>query len=802
MSLRGARATALLVAGWVAFAHPEPAPAAAPGYERIRASRPDGQKVAVADLTLTRDAFTIQITYGQFHLLAPVEGKVFGAVFQGVGRWELTPATDVERRYLAIRRASPGLRTLSDSFSRMVVFWNDETLDDILARGHREEGRPDREIVAAYEAFLERQATEWKHDVRLRIYRARLQRGNPFYAFVEGETLPPAMLAVDPVGILDGEETALKLLQREQGGWLYSSHRREEIQADGSVSCPRSSRVDVLHYAVDARVIQGTSVEAVATLRFKTLTPGLRFLPLEILPSLRIQTAVRVVEEGEGTRDVALDFAQGGLLENSEAALVFPEPLHASDEVTVRVSYSGDDVLESDGDGNFRVKTTSGWYPNLGARDRATFDLTVHVPPGRQVVSVGRLFSTKKDPDETVSVWKSELPIPAAGFACGTFRLIEGTQESSGTALEAYTGLGTPSAVQRIQGPVPAGLSLEPEALARKALADAATSLARYAAAFGVLPHARLAIVQQSAWRPGLHWSDLVFLPYLAALGTPPGSNLDLPPLAPFIDAIGPHEIAHQWWGNRVQGKSYRDRWIEEGFAEYSAFLVLESAGNADELNRFWERKRRAVVEKSTGSAVSNFEAGAMTLGPRLASSRSPLADQALTYAKGAYILHMLRAMMRDDKSPRPDERFFALLRDFAQEFDGKSVSTEDFKATVEKHMVPGLNATRNDKMDWFFEQWVYGTEIPSLSAKVEIEAAGERKWRLRGTIGQDGVSDRFLTMVPFYLELADGRLQPLGRAHLKGLSTQPLDATVTLPEKPKGVRVNVQHEVLAMNGP
>src|SRR5204862_430341 len=104
---------------------------------------------------------------------------------------------------------------------------------------------------------------------------------------------------------------------------------------------------------------------------------------------------------------------------------------------------------------------------------------------------------------------------------------------------------------------------------------------------------------------------------------------------------------------------------------------------------------RKLIGEAPPGNTVPNFEAGPITLGSRLATDRTPAAYQALVYYKGAFVLHMLRMMMRDGSSAtQPDAAFIALMQDFATTYAGQTASTADFQHVVEKHIVPTLNAT------------------------------------------------------------------------------------------------------------
>src|SRR5215510_16169191 len=98
-------------------------------YRTLRASRPDGRSIAVKDLTLERDAYRITLRSGTVHLLAPVGRDTVGAVFIGDGGYQLTPATDTERRHLQLvaNRAD----VLSDRFTRLILLFTDRTAEEL-----------------------------------------------------------------------------------------------------------------------------------------------------------------------------------------------------------------------------------------------------------------------------------------------------------------------------------------------------------------------------------------------------------------------------------------------------------------------------------------------------------------------------------------------------------------------------------------------------------------------------------------------------------------------------------------------
>jgi aminopeptidase N len=183
------------------------------------------------------------------------------------------------------------------------------------------------------------------------------------------------------------------------------------------------------------------------------------------------------------------------------------------------------------------------------------------------------------------------------------------------------------------------------------------------------------------------------------------------------------------------------------------------------------------------------YTVGGVTQGWRLANGKTGATYQNLVYPKGAYILHMIRMMMWDNKEG--DAKFRQMMQDFVQTHYNKDVSTEDFKLAVEKYMTPQMNVGGNGKMDWFFNQWVYGTQMPSY--RFEYQINGDT---LSGRITQSGVSDDFVMLVPVYVDLGNGWAQ-LGRAPMKGNTTLEL-GNIKLPSPIKKASLAALKDVLA----
>src|SRR5208283_4292036 len=131
-----------------------------------------------------------------------------------------------------------------------------------------------------------------------------------------------------------------------------------------------------------------------------------------------------------------------------------------------------------------------------------------------------------------------------------------------------------------------------------------------------------------------------------------------------------------------------------------------------------------------------------------------------LIYPKGAFVLHMLRMMMWTPQEK--DVGFSAMRGDLVNTYRDKPATTEDFQRIVEKHMTKSMDLTHNGKMDWFFDEWVRGTELPDYAFTYTLEKTPEGKVLLSWTLRQSNVSDGFQMPVPIYLEMANKQFAKL----------------------------------------
>jgi aminopeptidase N len=239
------------------------------------------------------------------------------------------------------------------------------------------------------------------------------------------------------------------------------------------------------------------------------------------------------------------------------------------------------------------------------------------------------------------------------------------------------------------------------------------------------------------------------------------------------------HEMAHQWWGIGVEPAGYRDAWLSEGFAEFSGLwymqLILRDNEKFFKHLKHWRREIRS----------RRNDAPPIGIGWRAAQLNAR--DYSLmTYHKGAWVLHMLRNLMLNLRT-MDEDAFIATMRDFYRQYRGRRASTRDFQKVVEQHI--GVD------MNWFFNEWVQGTAIPSYVFSWHAEPAQNGRYTLQLRVRQEDAPEDFVMPVPLKIGFVDTTLHAFVRINVSGSLTA---TSLDLPAEPKRLELNPLESVLA----
>lgn len=760
------------------------------------------------DFTVQIDSATLRFQKGTLTLLSPVNGMVTGAIFIGGGHLNLKAATLLDAAELKRRT---GASEFDEDFSEVVFrFTGDE--QQKFAPGMKEKVEAPAEAVSAF--------GRWKEKVRKRREEAQgfteyLLHGedmdnvdadmlsavyNPAHppfvnAYVRGAKHKDLRLfmrtRVGALPQLDSpEEVALINYDQEamdDGVW-YLAHLQPEYASRTASSSEDRRLFATRAYKIETIISKNDHLFSTATISFQALVAGERVLKFALLPNLRVQ---RVMDE-HGTD---IYYVQESRKEDGSFYAILPQAPEVGKETAITVQYEGDKVLESAGDGSFYVRARTSWYPNLnGFGEHTLFDLTFKVPKKYKVISVGKLKDESTEQDYAVTRWVTPEPVAIAGFNYGNYQKLELPDTVTGFKISGYYLTELPSNLSSFS----ILKTMAPKSMTKYALEQTRAQLQLCNFFFGKIPYDEIFVTEQPDFNFGQSWPNLVYLPISAytdstqrwiLFGTINSK------FTGFVQEVTPHEVAHQWWGHAVGWASYHDQWLSEGFAEFSAGLFLQQAVAGDwrgDYIEFWDRLKKRILEKNNWGIAPN-DAGPLWMGLRLISPKTANAYQNVTYPKGAYVLQMLRSMMYSPQDQ--DKPFIAMMHDFVESHRDRPASTESFKAIVQKHMSKTMDLAGNGRIDWFFNEWVYGTQIPKYHLDYQVTPADGGKANLHMTITQSEVDDNFLMLVPVFADFGKGGMVRIGQLGMKGNSTRSVD--VPLPTAPKKVALNPYRDIL-----
>jgi len=546
-------------------------------------------------------------------------------------------------------------------------------------------------------------------------------------------------------------------------------------------------------------------LSATAKMKLETQWPGERVMLFGLDSNLRVE---KVSDE----KGASLPFIQARQRKDRNqsygeyVAVILPEPIEGKKATVLTIQYGGKRAIQSVGAGVY-FPESYGWYParlvsgTAGDEFAGRFDWDIRFRSPKKFASIvtGNKISEDTEGSETITEYKSDLPMAVAGFAYGDFKIYK---EKVGDIDVLVLANNQPddqmAEIQRIaqERQMAVGL-LNPASLAPTIGNEMGNALRTFINYYGPFPYKQLTITSIPAGY-GQGWPGLIYLSALTFLDKTQMNELGLPPGNPRLTQFfRAHEASHQWWGHRVGWKSYHDQWLSEGFAQFSGNLYTQIRdGQKEYLDRLRADKRDLEAKDDHVHVIDSV--GPIWMGYRTTSSiglwRGQPDTAVIMYNKGGFVLGMLRMMLEDPRAQDHDARFKAMMQDFCKSFDNKPASTEDFKAIAEKHMTQAMDLAGNHKLDWFFNQYVYGTGIPHYEFHYEVKDAGNGQWNVTGTIKRSGVPEPWMDAIPLFME-RNGQMIRVGLVSAMKAETP---FNFTLPVNPGKLQLNSNEELLA----
>jgi hypothetical protein len=500
-----------------------------------------------------------------------------------------------------------------------------------------------------------------------------------------------------------------------------------------------NNRIDVQQYTLDAEIAPDKSTLAVkAAVRFVPVDDNLSSATFELNSALNV---ARIVDE-QG-KPVPSSRNQ----QDSTLRLTFEQPLPVAKPVTITFEYDGR-LTGNEESPIYGIKFAAihsdfaylmypgRWFPVSGyTTNRFAAEMHVSVPAGYTVLGTGY------DTHDT-----------AGGKNTYNFKFTR-TSFPGNIAVVKDQPVKVPS-----EGVTTAVYFRGPEAaMAQPVGEEIGKMMSHFTGLFGIPPFANLTVVETEAGAPnGYAAPGMIFLSPSGIGSSQPNENL----LA--------NKVSRQWWEEVISPTTRNHLWLTNGFAAYSELLWTEHVNGPGAMT---SALRNVMIDSLTMDTIPMIQSA------RLEDYSPELA--ALTGAKGATVLSMLRNMLGDEK-------FFETLKSFAQDAGWKPVNTDDFQKIAE--------TVSKKELGWFFTEWIESSAAPQFKLEYTVfreqqsPAAGQtpatKGFRIMGKITQD--MDTFRMPVDLRIE-TEGNPET---AHVEVVGTSS-EFSVDTFGKPKSVTID-----------
>ncbi len=783
-------------------------------YKQLRSIQGSQQYASVEEVVLKRDVATFTLLQGYITFAEPVAGHVLAAQFVGEGVFELAPVSPVDQRQIA-RHA--GGSKLVDTFQKAIFFFTDDTFVEmnkqITARIGEKAG--ETKFASIQKQYADR-FNNWvdnqrKGNPEMRNMAARMladltdkSSQGFFLADFKGDESGDLIFHISwnrdslllPQTSMNDEVMLLHVNPGDYFEWWSGFHLSHEYETspypnhrDLHVHCPEAQ--------IHLDIPKSDRISATAQLDYVVREGSPRVLPFNLSGVLRISS----IEDGSGNK---LAYIQEDRKRDSDPWVILSKPADPGEKNRIKISYREDSTYESRivydrGGSQFFVASRHLWYPSFGRLDdRTQYEITIRSSKDLKIVASGAHMKSEEKKNVLETSWKSEIPVGSIGFSYGSF--VEAAQVTPDLKLTTYAGRNLPNDLRAMvtqYNTVNFGSRFDAQ-LMRGGLTTAATvknvtgqslqTFKLFEFLFGKLAFKTLSVVQQPVGDSSGGWPNMVVVPYTYFLDSTIKNQLGMLQTAEqreFQRTVAVNETARQWLEHLVGPKTYHDQWLTEGGADFASLMYLRQF-EPSELDNFWDIRRKWLLSKNS-LGYRPVDAGPVYLNAQLNEYNAEGNSDYVIRYKGCYILEMIRVLMHDAKLANPDARFITMMRDFTSTYAGQNASTQDFLQIIEKHS--------GNSAQWFFDQWIYGSETPTYDFGYQLSDAENGNTKLTISLTQSNVSDSFQMRLPLYA-VVNGESRYLGLVGVTG--TKPLETSLMLRKRPDKILLDPDRSILA----
>jgi aminopeptidase N len=457
----------------------------------------------------------------------------------------------------------------------------------------------------------------------------------------------------------------------------------------------RLNWLDALEYRIHLTIPEAADeITAETTIVFDVRTDAPRELPLDfgalVVEGVTVNGRAAAYRHNENRLLVALS---GAYKRGERLTVSVKYHGQPSDGLFFKRNKFGDRTIFAD---NWPDRARH-WFPSVDhPYDKAKVEFEVTAPARYEVIANGRLLETTSlQNGARLTRWREDVQIPV-------YCMVVGATEFSVLDAGAFGG----SRLSYYLYPKDRDNGL-------RDYGRALSAAAYFEEIVGPYPYEKLALVESSTRFGGMENSSSIFFDENAYDGS--GK----------LEGTVAHEIAHQWFGDSVTESDWHHLWLSEGFATYFGALFFEHADGRERFLQVMRDSRERYLKDADAVSRPVYDPSEKDLFKLLNRNN---------YEKGAWVLHMLRHVLGDEK-------FFAGVRDYYRTYRDRNALTEDFRRVMEQRA--------GRPLEWFFREWIYEPGLPAYDAAWRWDEQS-KQLRLRVRQTQAGVEFRMPLDVEF----------------------------------------------------
>ncbi len=453
---------------------------------------------------------------------------------------------------------------------------------------------------------------------------------------------------------------------------------------------PNTQNYDVRYHKIELTVNPGVyNISGKVTTRFKATSGSMNSVVFDLSSPLVVSS----VKQG----NQALNFTQA----NNELNITLDQPVLLNEIGEVEITYSGAPTSVNDA---FSISQHFGtpimWTLSepFGARDWwpckqdlndkiENIDFFITAPSQYKGVANGLEISEVQNSNGTKTVhYQHNYPIPAylVAFAVTNYQIYE---QTAGTEPNTF----------------PIVNYIYPENY-NSAVAQVAVTLPimnLFESLFETYPfHQEKYGHAQFGWGGGMEHTTVSFM-------------------GNFSRGLIAHELAHHWFGNKITCGTWKDIWLNEGFAEYMDGLVHEHLDGPSSFVNWKADKIQSITSQPGGN---------LYLTDSQANDSNRIFSGRLTYNKGSMVVHMLRYVLGD-------EGFYQGMKNYLAD------PNLAYSTAITTQLKTHLESVSEQDLTEFFNDWIYGQGYPIYNADVQVLGGNQVRVNLSQTTSHNSVS-------------------------------------------------------------